>query len=121
MGSEGWGYLWKNSSVDDAEEEELTQCIWGNTHTQYTHTHLCKNSVFGFLCSNLCVCVGLVLKSDPDSETESEASEGSHDLGSRTESPELDDVKGAETQAMSQITEPHGYHDYSLSPQSSRV
>ncbi|KAG7330697.1 hypothetical protein KOW79_006919 [Hemibagrus wyckioides] len=64
VGSEGRGYLWKNSSTDDAEEEELTQCIWG-----------------------------LVLKSDPDSETESEASEGSHDPGSRSESPELDDVK----------------------------
>ncbi|MCI4376924.1 hypothetical protein PGIGA_G00197380 [Pangasianodon gigas] len=64
VGSEGRGYLWKNSSIDDAEEEELTQCIWG-----------------------------LVLKPDPDSETESEASEGSHDPGSRSESPELDDVR----------------------------
>ncbi|XP_066537082.1 translation initiation factor eIF-2B subunit epsilon [Hoplias malabaricus] len=64
VGSEGRGYLWKTSSLDDTEEDELAQCIWG-----------------------------LVLKPDPESESESEASEGSHDPGSRTESPELDDVR----------------------------
>ncbi|KAK1797381.1 hypothetical protein P4O66_008745 [Electrophorus voltai] len=64
VGLEGRGYLWKTSSLDDTEEEELVQCIWG-----------------------------LVLKPDPDSESESEDSQGSHDPGSRTESPELDDVR----------------------------
>lgn len=48
----------------------------------------------------LFVCSGLVLKSDPDSETESEASEGSHDPGSHSESPELDDVKGTDRQRL---------------------
>lgn len=55
----------------------------------------------------LCVRAGLVIKSDPESETESEASEGSHDPGSRSESPELDDVKGTDTRAVSQITKHH--------------
>ncbi|KAI4891276.1 hypothetical protein NFI96_016475 [Prochilodus magdalenae] len=44
VGSEGRGYLWKTSSLDDTEEEELTQCLWG-----------------------------LVLKSDDGSDTTSEA------------------------------------------------
>lgn len=37
---------------------------------------------------------GLVLNPDPESDSESEVSEGSHDPGSHTASPELDDVKG---------------------------
>ncbi|XP_036453332.1 translation initiation factor eIF-2B subunit epsilon [Colossoma macropomum] len=64
VGSEGRGYLWKTSSLDDTEDDVLAQCIWG-----------------------------LVLKPDTDSETESEASEGSQDAGSRPVSPELDDVR----------------------------
>ncbi|RXN14271.1 translation initiation factor eIF-2B subunit epsilon [Labeo rohita] len=36
---------------------------------------------------------GLVLNADPESDSESEVSEGSHDLGSHPASPELDDVK----------------------------
>lgn len=96
VGSEGRGYLWKSSKIDDAEEEELTQCIWGNTHK-----HLHENFIL-VACVVICVCghvvLGLVLKSDPDSETESETSEGSHDPGSRSESPELDDVRGTDAQ-----------------------
>ncbi|XP_017578436.1 translation initiation factor eIF-2B subunit epsilon [Pygocentrus nattereri] len=64
VGSEGRGYLWKTSSLDDTEDDVLAQCIWG-----------------------------LVLKPDTDSETESEASEGSQDAGSRPMSPDLDDVR----------------------------
>ncbi|XP_067308252.1 translation initiation factor eIF-2B subunit epsilon [Pseudorasbora parva] len=64
VGSEGKGYRWKTSSLDDTEEDELADCIWG-----------------------------LVLNPDPESDSESEVSEGSHDLGSHTASPELDDVK----------------------------
>lgn len=52
----------------------------------------------------MCVVLGLVLKSDPDSETESEASEGSHDPGSRSESPELDDVRGTDAQCRKSLT-----------------
>ncbi|XP_010890241.1 translation initiation factor eIF-2B subunit epsilon [Esox lucius] len=63
VGSEGKGYIWK-ASLDEAEDEELAQCIWG-----------------------------LVLNPDPDSDSESEASDGSQDMGSRSVSPEMDDVK----------------------------
>uniref|UniRef100_A0A673L0H2 Translation initiation factor eIF2B subunit epsilon n=1 Tax=Sinocyclocheilus rhinocerous TaxID=307959 RepID=A0A673L0H2_9TELE len=64
VGSEGKGYRWKTSSLEDTEEDELAECIWG-----------------------------LVLNADPESDSESEVSEGSHDLGSHPASPELDDVK----------------------------
>lgn len=29
VGSEGKGYRWKSSSLDDTEEDELAECIWG--------------------------------------------------------------------------------------------
>ncbi len=29
VGSEGKGYRWKTSSLDDTEEDELAECIWG--------------------------------------------------------------------------------------------
>lgn len=64
VGSEGKGYRWKSSSLDDTEEDELAECIWG-----------------------------LALNPDPESDSESEVSEGSHDPGSHPPSPELDDVK----------------------------
>ncbi|XP_030630137.1 translation initiation factor eIF2B subunit epsilon [Chanos chanos] len=64
VGAEGRGYIWRSSSLDDTEEDELAQCIWG-----------------------------LVLNPDPESESDSENSEGSHDGGSCRASPELDDVK----------------------------
>uniref|UniRef100_W5LKI8 Translation initiation factor eIF2B subunit epsilon n=1 Tax=Astyanax mexicanus TaxID=7994 RepID=W5LKI8_ASTMX len=38
VGSEGRGYLWKASSLDDTEDDECPLCIWGKTHT-HTHTH----------------------------------------------------------------------------------
>lgn len=31
VGAEGKGYIWKNSSLDDTEDEELLQCLWGMT------------------------------------------------------------------------------------------
>ncbi|KAM6948414.1 translation initiation factor eIF2B subunit epsilon [Aplochiton taeniatus] len=64
VGTEGKGYIWKASSLDDTEDDELAQCIWG-----------------------------LVLNPDPESESESEASEGSQEPGSRCLSPEMDDDK----------------------------
>ncbi|XP_063074806.1 translation initiation factor eIF-2B subunit epsilon [Engraulis encrasicolus] len=64
VGAEGKGYIWKNPSLDDTEEDELAQCLWG-----------------------------LVLNAEQESDSESEASEGSQAPGSRGMSPELDDVK----------------------------
>uniref|UniRef100_A0A8D3DC33 Translation initiation factor eIF2B subunit epsilon n=1 Tax=Scophthalmus maximus TaxID=52904 RepID=A0A8D3DC33_SCOMX len=29
VGAEGQGYIWKASSLDDTEDEELPQCLWG--------------------------------------------------------------------------------------------
>uniref|UniRef100_A0AAQ5ZU34 Translation initiation factor eIF2B subunit epsilon n=1 Tax=Amphiprion ocellaris TaxID=80972 RepID=A0AAQ5ZU34_AMPOC len=29
VGAEGKGYIWKASSLDDTEDEELSQCLWG--------------------------------------------------------------------------------------------
>lgn len=29
VGAEGKGYIWKNGSLDDTEDEELLQCLWG--------------------------------------------------------------------------------------------
>lgn len=29
VGAEGKGYIWKAGGLDDAEEEELSQCLWG--------------------------------------------------------------------------------------------
>uniref|UniRef100_A0A673BD99 W2 domain-containing protein n=1 Tax=Sphaeramia orbicularis TaxID=375764 RepID=A0A673BD99_9TELE len=29
VGQEGKGYIWKASSLDDTEDEELSQCLWG--------------------------------------------------------------------------------------------
>ena len=31
VGAEGQGYIWKASSLDDTEDEELAQCLWGTT------------------------------------------------------------------------------------------
>ncbi|XP_042560504.1 translation initiation factor eIF-2B subunit epsilon isoform X1 [Clupea harengus] len=64
VGTKGKGYIWKNPSLDDTEDDELAQCLWG-----------------------------LVLNADLESDSESEASEGSQEPGSRGMSPELDDVK----------------------------
>lgn len=29
VGAEGKGYIWKASNLDDTEDEELSQCLWG--------------------------------------------------------------------------------------------
>lgn len=29
VGAEGEGYIWKASNLDDTEDEELSQCLWG--------------------------------------------------------------------------------------------
>lgn len=46
---------------------------------------------------------GLALNPDPESDSESEVSEGSHDLGSHPASPELDDVKGEKCKSVASI------------------
>ncbi|CAB1326812.1 unnamed protein product [Coregonus sp. 'balchen'] len=69
VGPEGKGYIWK-PSVDDTEDEELAQCLWG-----------------------------LVLNPDPESDSESEASEESQDR-SRSVSPEIDDVNAFQLEVV---------------------
>uniref|UniRef100_A0A673BCR1 Translation initiation factor eIF2B subunit epsilon n=1 Tax=Sphaeramia orbicularis TaxID=375764 RepID=A0A673BCR1_9TELE len=50
VGQEGKGYIWKASSLDDTEDEELSQCLWG-----------------------------LVLNPDPESESEASEPDGPDD------------------------------------------
>uniref|UniRef100_A0AAQ6I899 Translation initiation factor eIF2B subunit epsilon n=1 Tax=Anabas testudineus TaxID=64144 RepID=A0AAQ6I899_ANATE len=50
VGAEGKGYIWKNSNLDDTEDEELLQCLWG-----------------------------LVLNPDPESESEDSEPDGPDD------------------------------------------
>uniref|UniRef100_A0A669D9R9 Translation initiation factor eIF2B subunit epsilon n=1 Tax=Oreochromis niloticus TaxID=8128 RepID=A0A669D9R9_ORENI len=50
VGAEGKGYIWKASSLDDTEEEELSQCLWG-----------------------------LVLNPDPESDSEDSETDGPDD------------------------------------------
>ncbi|XP_056598541.1 translation initiation factor eIF-2B subunit epsilon-like [Triplophysa dalaica] len=63
VGAEGRGYRWKASSLEDREEDELAECIWG-----------------------------LVLNPDPESDSESEVSDEDSDQPYPA-SPEPDDVK----------------------------
>lgn len=35
VGSEGKGYRWKSSSLDDTEEDELADGIWGESREQH--------------------------------------------------------------------------------------
>ncbi|XP_038156426.1 translation initiation factor eIF-2B subunit epsilon [Cyprinodon tularosa] len=51
VGSQGKGYIWKASSLDETEEEELSQCLWG-----------------------------LVLNPDPESDSEDGEPDGPDDL-----------------------------------------
>ncbi|RVE61635.1 hypothetical protein OJAV_G00172400 [Oryzias javanicus] len=62
VGAEGKGYIWRASSLDDTEEEELSHCLWG-----------------------------LVLKPDPESDSEDSEPDGPDDPV--IPSPEMDDVK----------------------------
>ncbi|KAJ1087412.1 hypothetical protein NDU88_000584 [Pleurodeles waltl] len=69
VGLEGRGYTWKaadliEDEVEDEDDEALRRSLWGLTLTR-----------------------------DEESETESEQSEGSEQLDSRTVSPQLDDIK----------------------------
>lgn len=36
VGAEGKGYIWKAGSLDDTEDEELSQCLWGRTAARLT-------------------------------------------------------------------------------------
>uniref|UniRef100_A0A672HWR8 Translation initiation factor eIF2B subunit epsilon n=1 Tax=Salarias fasciatus TaxID=181472 RepID=A0A672HWR8_SALFA len=51
VGADGKGYIWKASSLDDTEDEELSQCLWG-----------------------------LVLNPDPESDSEDSEPDGPDDL-----------------------------------------
>ncbi|KAJ8270441.1 hypothetical protein GJAV_G00114740 [Gymnothorax javanicus] len=64
VGAEGRGYIWRASSLAEAEEDELAQSLWG-----------------------------LELNPVSESDSESEANEGLQDAEGRGVSPELDDVK----------------------------
>lgn len=59
---------------------------------------------------------GLVLNPDPESDSESEVSEGSHDLGSHTASPELDDVTGENCKREIPLLKPYVACIFSRSP-----
>ncbi|TRY59738.1 hypothetical protein DNTS_028401 [Danionella cerebrum] len=71
VGSEGRGHLWRTCNLDETEEDELALGLWG-----------------------------LSLNPDLESDSESETSEGSRDLGSHAPSPELDDVKVFENEVL---------------------
>ncbi|MGH0164826.1 UNVERIFIED_CONTAM: hypothetical protein FKN15_065416 [Acipenser sinensis] len=71
VGSEGKGYIWRTANVSEAEEDELLQGLWG-----------------------------LTVNLDPESESESEVSEGSQEQDSRAASPELDDVNVFQVEVM---------------------
>ncbi|KAK6478734.1 translation initiation factor eIF-2B subunit epsilon [Huso huso] len=71
LGSEGKGYIWRTANVSEAEEDELSQGLWG-----------------------------LTVNLDPESESESEVSEDSQEQDSRAASPELDDVNVFQVEVM---------------------
>lgn len=64
VGVAGQGYLWKAADMNMEEEEELRQNLWG-----------------------------LRINMEEESETESEQSMDSEELGSRAGSPQMDDIK----------------------------
>ncbi|NP_001403931.1 translation initiation factor eIF2B subunit epsilon isoform 2 [Mus musculus] len=64
VGLEGQGYLWKAEGVNSKEDEELRQSLWG-----------------------------LMIKTEEESETESEGSVDPEELDSRAGSPQLDDIR----------------------------
>lgn len=64
VGPEGQGYLWKAEDVDEKEDEELRQSLWG-----------------------------LMINMEEESETESERSVDPEELDSRAGSPQLDDIR----------------------------
>lgn len=92
VGAEGKGYTWKASSLDDTEDEELAQCLWGNVVFLSTaepceeHPTVQKSEV------SLFHVTGLVLNPNPESESEDSEPEGPDDPV--IPSPEMDDVKG---------------------------
>lgn len=100
VGAEGKGYTWKASSLDDTEDEDLAQCLWGSVASpplSSTHHHHTQNLVKAeppvMQKSELFLYVtGLVLNPNPESESEDSEPEGPDDPV--IPSPEMDDVKG---------------------------
>lgn len=92
VGAEGKGYTWKASSLDDTEDEELAQCLWGSvvflTTTEPCEEHPTMHKSEG----SLFHVTGLVLNPNPESESEDSEPEGPDDPV--IPSPEMDDVKG---------------------------
>ncbi|KAG8136294.1 putative Translation initiation factor eIF-2B subunit epsilon protein [Naja naja] len=65
VGLQGRGYLWKAADENDADQEEQRQSLWG-----------------------------LTVKTEEESESESDMSFGSEQMDSWTASPQMDDIKG---------------------------
>lgn len=102
VGAEGKGYIWKASSLDDTEDEELAQCLWGSvadfifflfflywfltTEPELEPPMMQQSEV------SLFHVTGLVLNPNPESESEDSEPEGPDDPV--IPSPEMDDVKG---------------------------
>lgn len=89
VGAEGKGYTWRASNLDDTDDEELSQCLWGRLANLFSlkmfprcrrRQHCCFSAV------------GLVLKPDLESDSEDSEPDGPDDLV--IPSPEMDDVKG---------------------------
>lgn len=107
VGAEGKGYIWKANSLDDTEDEELSQCLWGRTaaclvYHRVSKTGISHDAVVRVPAAWLLFLVaGLVL--NPDAESESEDSEPDDSDDPVIPSPEMDDVKGESCSFLSSI------------------
>lgn len=89
VGAEGKGYAWRSGDPEDAEDEELAQCLWGGAaHPGFFKMMAPRASSQqpGFPAA------GVVLKLDPESDSEDSEPDGPDDPV--IPSPEMDDVKG---------------------------
>lgn len=91
MGTEGRGFIWSYSSLDDTDDEELAQCLWGKGGSLAALSEPSWQSGCSYDAS---VSAGLELNPDPDSESEASEPDGPDEPV--IPSPEMDDVKGTE-------------------------
>lgn len=92
VGAEGKGYVWKASNLDDTDDEELPLCLWGRRADcvyQWKHSPAAADVIRTALFFSAS---GLVLKPDPESDSEDSEPDGPDDPV--IPSPEMDDVKG---------------------------
>lgn len=89
VGAEGKGYIWKASNLDDTEEDELSQCLWGGAAIPSDGW---KRSRAAADLTTAALSLGLVLKPNPESDSEDSEPDDPDDLV--IPSPEMDDVKG---------------------------